>query len=575
MLLIVVKEIKIYHGTMKWGSGRRGFIQGLELEFTDGKRTSAGNTDSSNPFEIKDEKVKSISLWGMGSGQWDRTSEIYLETNKGTKLSAGAKDTKKKENEFKMSIGSGLLLGFQGRAGGCIDSLAPIFLKPVAKKYIDKVSYPDFDVSNKEFLEMQYLDRATSVWKGVSGTSKVQSERSFTTSNTWTTTTNIENSIGFSITAKIPLVSEATVSDTLTMGKEKSYESAETETKLLRCEQEVPMDDENDNFELRAIFYSGKQDVAYKGTFNVVTEDGQKFSFPTSGTLKQVMCSRVDVQIARIGEIGENDEPEFKSIKGGKGNEMRSLDDEDDVVDEERGAEDEAVENEDFNEAANYEDDTTGEQVEEYADDAQDNEDPTYNQNEDAEPEYQAEPEVEENESNEYNRDGAEEEPTDSNEYTQNEDAEEEPAERSYDQENENTGSDEYAENTEERSADATDEPEAENEYAEETITEDREYQAEQSESNDYNEENVADESSEQVQEQYAPNEYNEDAYVVEPVEPVQETGYGDEYSESQQEKYKVQAQVSEYEVEEEREGGGYYDNNAGSRYQSHEASYA
>jgi hypothetical protein len=53
-----------------------------------------------------------------------------------------------------------------------------------------------------------------------------------------------------------------------------------------------------------------------------VTEDGQRFSFPTSGTLKQVMYSRVDVRVGRYTPEGGF---EFKSItgKGGNGKELR------------------------------------------------------------------------------------------------------------------------------------------------------------------------------------------------------------------------------------------------------------
>jgi hypothetical protein len=45
-------------------------------------------------------------------------------------------------------------------------------------------------------------------------------------------------------------------------------------------------------------------DVEYKGTYNVVTEDDRKFSFPTSGTLKDVIVSETQYQVRRFGEDG-------------------------------------------------------------------------------------------------------------------------------------------------------------------------------------------------------------------------------------------------------------------------------
>lgn len=45
-------------------------------------------------------------------------------------------------------------------------------------------------------------------------------------------------------------------------------------------------------------------DLEYKGTYNVMTEDGRKFSFPTSGTLKHVIVSETQYQVRRFGEDG-------------------------------------------------------------------------------------------------------------------------------------------------------------------------------------------------------------------------------------------------------------------------------
>jgi hypothetical protein len=45
------------------------------------------------------------------------------------------------------------------------------------------------------------------------------------------------------------------------------------------------------NYRATATYWTGALDVDYKGTYNVVLENGEKFSFPTEGTVKQLVCS--------------------------------------------------------------------------------------------------------------------------------------------------------------------------------------------------------------------------------------------------------------------------------------------
>ncbi|KAL0936193.1 uncharacterized protein CTRU02_208408 [Colletotrichum truncatum] len=320
-----VKRVRIHDGTMKWGESgyRRGCLHGIEIEFTDGKKATAGDTSSDTFRECileigTDEKISAMSLWGMGDGKWDRTSEITFHTNKNAKFTAGGKAPD--ESEWKMDVASGLLLGFRGRCGTNIDSLQPVFLKRVVKQYIDQVSYPELELSNTGFLQAQYVDRARAQWEGGSGLCKVSGTGSKTITQTWNNKVSVVTGIELTFKAGIPLIAEGGITTSLEIGYEQDWGRSTTETKDIKWEFEKEMEGPDDDFEIVAYFKTGTQDLAYKGKYNVVTDDDKKFTFDTSGTLKQVLLSLVEYKIRRLGEDGQVKEKMIINV------ETRSLD---------------------------------------------------------------------------------------------------------------------------------------------------------------------------------------------------------------------------------------------------------
>ncbi|WYZ36251.1 hypothetical protein EsH8_XII_000001 [Colletotrichum jinshuiense] len=344
-----VKRIRVYHGTSKWGSnGSKGLLSGIEVDFTDGKTATCGVPDNSGKFvecqlEVgKDEKIKSMSLYGMGDGQWDRTSELTFTTNKDQSLTAGSKEMK--ENEYKMDVGSGLLIGFQGRAGGIIDSLQPIFLKRVAKQYINNVEYPDLLKQDLDFLQPQYVDRQKARWDGMSSKVKLSGEIKEKEDHTKTNKISILASVTLEFMAGVPFVTEGGIKTTLSVGYEHTWASSEGKEKLLRYDVEKEMNGPDDQFELLAMYRKGETTLDYTGTFNVVTEDGAKFSFPTSGTVKSVLFTQMEIIVRRYDDEGK---PDDQVLVGG---ETRSLEVDGEEEYEERGVEDvpNDIENKDY-----------------------------------------------------------------------------------------------------------------------------------------------------------------------------------------------------------------------------------
>lgn len=304
-----VKRIRVYHGTSKWGSsGKKGFLAGFELEYSDGKLLSHGSTDPSQTFEEcridvnNGEKIKEMSLYGEGDGKWDRTSLLWFKTSKDQTFSAGLKLVS--ENQYKMDVGSGLLIGFQGRSWSVIDSLKPLFLKRVAKQYIDKVTYPTLDLNDTGFLEMKYLQRAKSMWNGSPYQVKVIGEIAEKEETMWNNKISVDVGVSVEISAGPPTLATVKGTFSLQVGYEHTWQTTKSAERKVRWEMTKEMTCAEDEFELIATYSTGTMDLEYKGTYNVMTEDGRKFSFPTSGTLKHVIVSETQYQVRRFGEDG-------------------------------------------------------------------------------------------------------------------------------------------------------------------------------------------------------------------------------------------------------------------------------
>jgi hypothetical protein len=249
-----VKRIRVYHGTSKWGSsGTKGFLAGFELEYTDGKLLSHGSTDSSKTFEEcridvnNGEKITEMALYGQGDGKWDRTSLLWFKTSKDQTFSAGLKLVS--ENQYKMDVGSGLLIGFQGRSFSVIDSLKPLFLKRVAKQYIDNVTYPTLDLNDTGFLEMKYLERAKAMWNGSPYQVKVIGEITEKEEKMWSN--KISSIFGVALEISAGPLALATVKGTLSLqiGYEHTWQTTKSTERKVRWEMTKEMTCAEDEFE--------------------------------------------------------------------------------------------------------------------------------------------------------------------------------------------------------------------------------------------------------------------------------------------------------------------------------------
>lgn len=154
----MVKMLRIYRTQAKGN-----FLRGIYVEFTDGKTAQTGvMRDEYQEIRFKEgETINSMTLWGNGVGT--RTGRIAFETSEKQKFEYGKSDVSS-QDAFAMNVGSGMLLGFQGRSGADINAMSPIFLRPVKDFRVDNVKYPSLDSSKG--LTLKTLKQSEGGWSG-------------------------------------------------------------------------------------------------------------------------------------------------------------------------------------------------------------------------------------------------------------------------------------------------------------------------------------------------------------------------------------------------------------------------
>ncbi|KAK4182646.1 hypothetical protein QBC35DRAFT_509556 [Podospora australis] len=165
-------------------------LRGIDLVYTNDATASTGTDEQeSETFTFApDEVVTETSLWGNGIAT--RTGRIWFRTNLGNEFLQGEDQPEPHQTEFRMNVGSGVLLGFEGTSGLDIDWLAPVFLKSLSQETrIENLRVEPFNITT-EGLTQETLERGEFRYNGVNYTAafgnKVQKETSTTITNSLT-----------------------------------------------------------------------------------------------------------------------------------------------------------------------------------------------------------------------------------------------------------------------------------------------------------------------------------------------------------------------------------------------------
>ena len=217
----VVKKVGVHYDS-SW------CLRGLRITYNDDTVSRVGSAQDSYKEILlaPGEKITSASLWGNGVGT--RTGRIRFVTNRGQILDAG-KDTSG-QTEYPMEFGSGILVGFAGRANVDIDALSFIFLRLVDSVELRNVQYqqpPSHTIRPTSLIsDVEIGDRDSTLVQDWEFRNEV--ERTNATSFTSETTQTFGMDI--KITAGVPEIASAEVGFHWEVGKTQSITASSSTT---------------------------------------------------------------------------------------------------------------------------------------------------------------------------------------------------------------------------------------------------------------------------------------------------------------------------------------------------------
>ncbi|KXJ87124.1 hypothetical protein Micbo1qcDRAFT_218405 [Microdochium bolleyi] len=287
----LVSKIRVYKSTKDDIK-----IRGIKLFYTDNSERVIGTEQGDwgeHAFE-DGETVKSMSLWGDGKGR--RTGRMKITTTKG-EFDFGKKTDG--QSEYPIDVGEGLFLGFDGRAGADIDSLAPVFIRKLKQRYFENIKYDDFDKSSG--FQLETIKQSDLLYQGSQYMFTFTGTQTFTKTNTFTVGITNTLSIGSSFKAGVPEVAEITVSAEWSIAVAVERQQTETNTDTLTWSIATNITSEKDQRRCTASYYKGNIDVAWTGDLVLIDVDSKEHRIATKGSVKSVDASKVHASCEPLG----------------------------------------------------------------------------------------------------------------------------------------------------------------------------------------------------------------------------------------------------------------------------------
>ncbi len=293
-----VRKLRVYRN-----NGKRGYLRGIVVFFTDGTEMRGGvRKDQFADFDLSDgEVVTGATLWQMtnSSSGSARVARIDIATNQKS-WGFGVDDMSRLSSKA-VNVGSGVLVGFQGRSGDDLDFLAPVFLKTLTSSHVDDIVFEKFD--NTQGLRLVTLREGSAVWNGTdyswtfSGGESRDKSMSFNNG----LTTSLGLSTTFAVAA--PVISKAGVSASWSLGTSASFDQHWGHGLSLSWSTTIALSKDVPAVSCSALVWEGKLNLAWSGT-QTVSADGRSVSFPTSGTLRQVDYGKVETECRPMSPVG-------------------------------------------------------------------------------------------------------------------------------------------------------------------------------------------------------------------------------------------------------------------------------
>ncbi|KAL2190004.1 hypothetical protein L209DRAFT_749979 [Thermothelomyces heterothallicus CBS 203.75] len=290
-----VSTLRLYRN-----NGAEGYLRGLVAVFSDGNEMIAGvRKDQYSELTLDEgEIITGMTLWALtpsAKGRKAKTeatpraARIDITTNHRS-WGYGVDNTAKLSNKA-VNVASGVLVGFQGRAGDDLDQVAPIFLETLSESVVDDVVFER--IPGNDGLVLETLKEGTAVWNGTDYSYTFSGSTARDASTTFTSGTSNGLSLKTTFKTSLPRVLESGLDAGWDFGATQTQERHTGRSAQLSWSSTVQMSADTPAVFCSAMVWRGQITLRWSGTQTVSAGDAS-VSFPTSGLLNHVDYGKVE-----------------------------------------------------------------------------------------------------------------------------------------------------------------------------------------------------------------------------------------------------------------------------------------
>ncbi|KAH6856278.1 hypothetical protein B0I37DRAFT_283455, partial [Chaetomium sp. MPI-CAGE-AT-0009] len=288
-----VQTLRLYRNTRNVG-----YIRGIDIIFSDGTERRAGvRKDQFSELVLSNnELITGMVLWAFFPSQswkgffsWgrkapsERVGRIDVTTSQRS-WGYGIDNTAKLSSTA-VNVGSGILVGFQGRAGDELDQISPIFLKTLSNSVVDDIVFEK--PAGSDGLQLVTLKEGSAVWNGTDYSWNFAGTDIRDASTTFTTGLNNAFSLQTTFTASLPRVLDSSMGANWGSGNTESRDQHSGRSTQLSWSTTIDLTEDNPAVYCAAMVWEGRVNVRWSG-LQTVMADSATVSFPTSGFLRHV-----------------------------------------------------------------------------------------------------------------------------------------------------------------------------------------------------------------------------------------------------------------------------------------------
>jgi len=278
-------------------------LVGIRVWYTNGDFSPVIGSEKGDSEDITftpGEQVNSLTLWGNGVGT--RAGRVFFTTDKNNTFDHGKNTSGQASYPAPpASIGSGLMMGVFGRAGGEIDCLGFIFMDYVSKVIINNLRYDTPDLLC-EGISTTVLDKTTYRYHGLESTWTFSGRQSRIDTITFSQSATLTYGQSVTIEAGIPEVAKVGSTANWSISCSSGRETSSSVEHEVSWSVSGVIKSAADDVECTAVCYYGVlPKVPYTATVVVHLISGKTFSYEERGYLARTQYTSVEANAVPLG----------------------------------------------------------------------------------------------------------------------------------------------------------------------------------------------------------------------------------------------------------------------------------